>query len=81
MQSANRERAVAIARRLRAGHVYINQENSDYAQVPFGGWKQSGSGYEHSRWGMEGFQLIKAILGAQPQQVTQTEELVGAAQR
>lgn len=67
VQSADRKRALAIARRLHAGHVYINQENSDYAQVPFGGWKQSGTGYEHARWGMEGFQLIKSILGVNEQ--------------
>lgn len=64
VQSQDSEKAVDIARRIRAGHVYINQQNADYVRVPFGGWKQSGAGYEHSDWGMEGFQLIKSILGA-----------------
>jgi aldehyde dehydrogenase (NAD+) len=65
VQSANRERAVAVARRIRAGHVYINHEFAAYAAVPFGGWKQSGLGYEHDEWGMQGFQLLKSILGAE----------------
>jgi aldehyde dehydrogenase (NAD+) len=63
VQSADRERAMNVARRIRAGHVYINHESGEYAGVPFGGWKQSGSGYEHDEWGMQGFQLIKAVLG------------------
>jgi aldehyde dehydrogenase (NAD+) len=65
VQSADRERAVAIAERVRAGHVYINHEFNAYAAVPFGGWKQSGLGYEHDEWGMGGFQLLKSILGAE----------------
>ncbi|RSZ61397.1 aldehyde dehydrogenase family protein [Corynebacterium hylobatis] len=63
VQSSDPQRALAVARRIRSGHVYINQQNSDYVSVPFGGWKQSGTGYEHSVWGIEGFQLIKAVLG------------------
>jgi len=65
VQSADRKRAVAVARRIRAGHVYINHEFAAYASVPFGGWKQSGNGYEHDEWGMSGFQLIKSVLGAE----------------
>jgi aldehyde dehydrogenase (NAD+) len=65
VQSADRGRAVAVARRIRAGHVYINHEFNAYAAVPFGGWKQSGLGYEHDEWGMAGFQLLKSILGAE----------------
>jgi len=64
VQSSDTARALKVARQIRAGHVYINHEATDYAGVPFGGWKQSGNGYEHDQWGMEGFQLIKAILGA-----------------
>lgn len=64
IQSRDFQHAVEVARKIRSGHVYINQKNADYVRVPFGGWKQSGSGYEHSDWGMEGFQLIKSILGA-----------------
>jgi aldehyde dehydrogenase (NAD+) len=63
VQSADKARALAIARRIRAGHVYINYDAAEYSAVPFGGWKQSGVGYEHDEWGMGGFQLIKAVLG------------------
>jgi aldehyde dehydrogenase (NAD+) len=63
VQSADTQRALRIARKIRAGHVYINHDTAEYAGVPFGGWKQSGNGYEHDEWGMGGFQLIKAVLG------------------
>jgi len=64
VQSRDVDRAMRIAREIRAGHVYINHEFADYAGVPFGGWKQSGNGYEHDEWGLSGFQVIKAVLGA-----------------
>jgi len=63
VQSADKGRAMNVARQIRAGHVYINHDSAEYAGVPFGGWKQSGNGYEHDEWGMEGFQVIKAVLG------------------
>ena len=63
VQSRDHERAVRVARQIRAGHVYINHEFNAYAGVPFGGWKQSGNGYEHDEWGMSGFEVIKAVLG------------------
>ncbi|QSR28812.1 aldehyde dehydrogenase family protein [Nocardioides aromaticivorans] len=64
VQSRDTGRAMKVAREIRAGHVYINHEFADYAGVPFGGWKQSGNGYEHDEWGLAGFQVIKAVLGA-----------------
>jgi aldehyde dehydrogenase (NAD+) len=63
VQSSNPERAARVARRIRAGHVYINHDATGYAAAPFGGRKHSGNGYEHSRWGIEGFVALKAILG------------------
>lgn len=63
VQSADQDRAMAVARKIRAGHVYINHHTDEYAGVPFGGWKQSGNGYEHDEWGMAGFQVLKAVLG------------------
>lgn len=63
VQSRNPERAARIARCVRSGHVYINHDATQYAAAPFGGLKQSGNGYEHSRWGIEGFVALKAILG------------------
>lgn len=64
VQSQDIERARRVARQIHAGHVYINNQTDSYAAVPFGGFKQSGNGYEHSEWGIHGFQVVKAILGA-----------------
>ncbi len=63
VQSSDEDRARRVASRIRAGHVYINHDAAAYASVPFGGWKQSGTGYEHDEWGLRGFQSIKAVLG------------------
>jgi aldehyde dehydrogenase (NAD+) len=57
------EEAARIARKLRAGQVYINGAVPD-AHVPFGGFKQSGNGRE---WGVHAFaefMEVSAILGA-----------------
>jgi aldehyde dehydrogenase (NAD+) len=50
--SADPERALAVARRLRAGTVSVNGAGFVGPDVPFGGYKQSGLGRE---WGSEGF--------------------------
>lgn len=63
VQSSDTERAARVAQRVRAGHVYINHDAAGYAGAPFGGLKRSGNGYEHGRWGIEGFIHLKAILG------------------
>ncbi|MEQ8718290.1 MAG: aldehyde dehydrogenase family protein [Acidimicrobiales bacterium] len=64
VQSSSTDRALRVARRLVAGHVYINHEFTQYASSPFGGRKQSGNGYEHDEWGLAGFLSTKAILGS-----------------
>jgi aldehyde dehydrogenase (NAD+) len=63
VQSADKDRAMKVARRIQAGHVYYNHQFAQYASSPFGGRKQSGTGYEHDEWGIEGFLSTKAILG------------------
>jgi len=52
-----------VAPRLRAGMVYINggQPNPD---LPFGGYKQSGNGREHGKYGLAEFMEVKAMVGA-----------------
>ena len=50
--SADEDKAVAIARRIRTGTIGVNGGMSMSADLPFGGYKQSGVGKE---WGMEGF--------------------------
>jgi len=40
------DRAFRVARRLEVGYVWINDVETRYPGVPFGGWKQSGIGTE-----------------------------------
>jgi aldehyde dehydrogenase (NAD+) len=54
------ERALAIARRLRAGQVDVNGGRFN-ALAPFGGYKQSGIGRELGPYGLEEYLQIKAI--------------------
>jgi aldehyde dehydrogenase (NAD+) len=63
VQSASRERAERIAKRLRAGYVYINYSLPDYS-APFGGYKQSGNGREYGEWGLEAFIEMKSVVGS-----------------
>jgi aldehyde dehydrogenase (NAD+) len=58
--SGDAERAMRIARRIRAGQVDINGGRFN-AQAPFGGYKQSGVGRELGAWGLEEFLQIKSI--------------------
>jgi aldehyde dehydrogenase (NAD+) len=51
--SANEERALAVARRVRSGTVNVNGGNFYGPDAPFGGYKQSGVGRE---MGLEGFE-------------------------
>jgi len=57
----SRERALAVARELRAGQVQINGGEDD-PSAPFGGFKQSGHGRENGFWGIEEFLAPKALL-------------------
>jgi acyl-CoA reductase-like NAD-dependent aldehyde dehydrogenase len=54
-------RARAIARRIRAGQVRVN-DASGVRGAPFGGYKQSGLGRENGRYGFEEFLEVKAIF-------------------
>lgn len=60
--SADIEKARQIARQMRTGQVFINGAGFDI-NAPFGGYKQSGNGRERSRYGLEEFLEIKAIMG------------------
>ena len=51
--SASEERAIRVARRIRAGTINVNGGNFYAADAPFGGYKQSGNGRE---MGVEGFE-------------------------
>ncbi len=58
--SADTDRAIAVARRLRTGQVEVNGAPWDPI-APFGGFGQSGYGRENGRWGIEEFTAWKAI--------------------
>ncbi len=55
------ERAMAVARRLEAGTVWINQHRATAANVPFGGIKESGLGRNYSVLGLKGNMEPKVI--------------------
>lgn len=60
---ANKEQAMAVARRLRTGMVHLNGAGGDVF-APFGGYKQSGNGREWGAHGIEDFLETKAIMGS-----------------
>jgi aldehyde dehydrogenase (NAD+) len=51
--SADKERAMRVARRMRTGSVSINGGMCIAPDLPFGGYKRSGIGRE---WGLEGIE-------------------------
>ncbi|HEX4939598.1 MAG TPA: aldehyde dehydrogenase family protein, partial [Candidatus Kapabacteria bacterium] len=65
----NLEKARAVARKIRAGWVSIN-DGFDF-NCPFGGYKKSGNGREWGEFGFHDFLEIKGILGYAPEQTTQ----------
>jgi aldehyde dehydrogenase (NAD+) len=63
VQGADKSRALAVARRIRAGNVHVNYPPLDRS-APFGGYKRSGNGREWGRFGLEEYLEIKAVIGA-----------------
>jgi aldehyde dehydrogenase (NAD+) len=61
VSSASKERALAVARRLRTGTVSINGGMWYGPDVPFGGYRQSGVGRESGREGFEEYLEIKSV--------------------
>ena len=55
------ERALTVARRIRAGTINVNGGNFYGADAPFGGYKQSGLGREMGREGFEEYLETKTI--------------------
>ena len=62
VQCGDQDRALRVARRMRAGGVSINGASQDY-QAPFGGYKQSGNGREYGEFGLRDFLEVKVING------------------
>jgi aldehyde dehydrogenase (NAD+) len=59
--SADQDRAMRVARRIRSGTVSVNGGMCIAPDLPFGGYKQSGIGREWGREGIEEFLETKAI--------------------
>jgi aldehyde dehydrogenase (NAD+) len=64
--SADADKALAIARRIRTGTIGVNGGMSMDVDLPFGGYKQSGVGKEWGRDGFEEYLEAKAIAVALP---------------
>ncbi|TWP51281.1 aldehyde dehydrogenase family protein [Lentzea tibetensis] len=58
--SADTDRAMRVARRLRTGQVDING-GAFNTSAPFGGYRQSGNGREFGRFGLDEFCEVKSI--------------------
>lgn len=59
--SADIEQAKAVARRLRAGWVWLNEWHVLSPSAPFGGYKQSGIGREFGEDGLNEYTELKSI--------------------
>jgi len=58
--SADRERAIAVAKRIRTGQIEING-GAFNPLAPFGGYKQSGHGRENGRYAIEELLQVKSL--------------------
>jgi aldehyde dehydrogenase (NAD+) len=61
VHSGSEERAIAVARRIRAGTVSINGGNWYGADAPFGGYKASGLGRQNGFEGFEQYLETKSV--------------------
>ncbi|MFG1924493.1 aldehyde dehydrogenase family protein [Cryptosporangium sp. NPDC048952] len=61
VSGTDQEQARSVARRLRAGAVYVN-DAFDFGS-PFGGYKKSGNGREWGEFGFTDYLEVKGILG------------------
>ncbi len=62
VSSDNKEHAIEVARKIRAGQIAINYTGGT-TNSPFGGYKRSGNGREKGRWGLADYLELKAITG------------------
>ncbi|MDP9282639.1 MAG: aldehyde dehydrogenase family protein [Chloroflexota bacterium] len=55
------DRALRMADRTRAGYIWINDVETRFPAVPFGGWGDSGIGLEHGLEEILSFTRVKAV--------------------
>lgn len=58
----DRAEAIAVANRIEAGTVWVNEIHIHGIDIPFGGHKQSGMGVENGREGLEEFTNTKTYM-------------------
>jgi betaine-aldehyde dehydrogenase len=61
VMSKDLTRCQRVARKLRAGIIWINCSQPTFTEAPWGGYKQSGIGRELGIWGLENYLEIKQI--------------------
>ena len=61
VMSADLDRARRVARRLRAGVVWVNCSQPTFSQAPWGGVKESGVGRELGVWGLANYREIQQV--------------------
>jgi aldehyde dehydrogenase (NAD+) len=59
--SQNINRALTTAHRLKAGTAWVNCVNQLHANVPFGGFKQSGIGRELGEYALKNYSAVKSV--------------------
>ncbi|TFK19026.1 aldehyde dehydrogenase [Coprinopsis marcescibilis] len=59
--SQNINRALSTVHKLQAGTVWVNAYNQFHANVPFGGFKQSGIGREFGEYALQSYTNVKAV--------------------
>jgi acyl-CoA reductase-like NAD-dependent aldehyde dehydrogenase len=60
--SRDEARAADVARRVRAGYVWVNTFGAMFGDLPFGGFKLSGLGREAGREGFDHFTEAKSVM-------------------
>jgi 2-formylbenzoate dehydrogenase len=55
------DRAFRMADAIEAGYIWINDVETRFPAVPFGGWKDSGVGVEHGLDEILSFTRVKAV--------------------
>ena len=61
VMSGSNERAIAVARRIRAGFIGLNGTAGYGADVPFGGYRASGVGRQNGQAGFEQYTEVKSV--------------------
>ncbi|GAB5590041.1 aldehyde dehydrogenase (NAD(P)(+)) ald5 [Umbelopsis nana] len=59
--SESNRRCIEVAKRIKAGTVWVNCVNVLHANTPFGGYKESGIGRENGEYALDNYTQVKVI--------------------